>query len=200
MTDWGRCPPGVIAPNGVEPVAPVPDDLPPGLPPQRPYFVVVGTIEPRKNHAFLLDLWEVLGPDAPMLLICGSRGWNNEAVFARLDALPPEGTVREVSWLSDGALSALIAGAAGLLAPSHAEGFGLPPLEALRNGIPVVANDIPVFREFLEGHAEICPVFNQENWLTTIKKWGKDPSLAGNALDLEGLRWEDHFKIALRLS
>ena len=200
MRGHGRCPPGVVAPLGVEPAAPDPAALPEGLPPERPYFLAVGTIEPRKNHAFLLDLWQDLGPDAPPLLICGSRGWNNAAVFARLDALPPDGPVREVADLTDGALSALMAGAAGLLAPSAAEGFGLPPLEALRLGCRVMSSDIPVFRENLAGQAEIFPVSEREKWLTTIREWGQDPSRAGNIRDLDGLRWEDHFKIVLRLT
>ena len=200
MKEWGRVPPGVVAPLGVSPIVPDPEDLPEGLPPARPYFVTVGTIEPRKNHGFLLDLWEDMGVEAPPLLICGSRGWQNEAVFARLDALPPDSLVKEVSGLPDAALGALVGGAAGLLAPSLAEGFGLPPLEALRGGTPVIANDIPVFREVLGDYAQISPIFDREKWLTTVKKWGKDPSHAGKVSGFEAPSWEQHFNIVLRLT
>ena len=57
----------------------------------RPYFVMVGTIEPRKNHAMILQLWRALvdrhGKDAPRLVIAGKRGWENAQVFATLDLL-----------------------------------------------------------------------------------------------------------------
>ncbi|MGR3466504.1 MAG: glycosyltransferase family 1 protein, partial [Shimia sp.] len=72
-------PPGLVAHLGV--ALPDPKEMP--LPPQ-PYFVTVGTIEPRKNHALLLDIW-ARGERSP-LVIAGGRGWRNEGVFARLDA------------------------------------------------------------------------------------------------------------------
>ena len=149
MSGWGAVPQGIVAHLGT--VLPEPDDsdFPIGLPPEGPYFITVGTIEPRKNHKMLLDLWEKLGADAPVLLICGARGWNNDAVFGRLDALEPNARVREVTGLADGALMALIQGAHGMLFPSHAEGFGLPAIEALQLGTPVMCSNIATFRETL---------------------------------------------------
>ncbi len=92
--------------------------------------------------------WRALIPAAepPQLLVLGSRGWADPDLFARLDRAGP--AVREVSGLSDGAVAALIAGARGLLMPSLAEGFGLPVAEAMGRGVPVLAADLPVYREF----------------------------------------------------
>ena len=198
MRGWGRFPPALIAPLGVARAAPDPALLPPGLPPTRPYLVSVGTIEPRKNHALLLDLWKEMGAEAPPLLICGSRGWNNDAVFARLDALPPDGPVRELAGLPDEALAALVQGAAGLLCPSLAEGFGLPPLEARALGTKVLVNDLPVFREYLDPQTVFAPVSEREKWLITIKDWVSKPSGSKPRQGVEVPDWDGHFNIVLR--
>lgn len=197
MSLQGPVPPGIFAHLGT--MHPVPDasEIPHGLPPQTPYFITVGTIEPRKNHAFLLDIWERLGPDAPPLLICGSRGWNNDAVFARLDALPEDGPVRELPGLSDPALAALVSGAAGALFPSHAEGFGLPPLEAVLLGTRVLCNDLDVLREFLGYIPVYASVSDQYLWEDTIRNWCADLSDANLTADFEAPTWDAHFNTVL---
>lgn len=103
----------------------------------------LGTIEPRKNHAALLDAWQELArrlpPERlPRLYIIGRRGWENHAVFARLDALPKDGPVRELAGLDDGAVAFLLARSHGLLMPSRAEGFGLPLIEAAARGVDYI--------------------------------------------------------------
>lgn len=197
---WGRVPPSIVSHLGT--IEPVPDEqaVPEGLPTNRPYFVTIGTIEPRKNHAFLLDLWDEMGSDAPPLLICGSRGWNNDAVFARLDAMPDDSPVQELSNLSDGALLALMAGSAGTLFPTLAEGFGLPPIEALAVGSRVLCNDLPVLREILGQSAVFVPVFERENWLHTIKSWEGSPLAPHARVRFEAPTWDAHFKTVLRLT
>ncbi|WP_047453087.1 glycosyltransferase family 1 protein [Rhizobium rhizogenes] len=120
--------------------------------PQNPYFVTVGTIEPRKNHILLLRLWQHLaerdGPKAPRLVIVGKRGWENSHVLAMLERCPAlPGLVIEVPGLEDAALARLISGAAALLAPSFAEGYGMPITEALALRTPVIASNITSHRE-----------------------------------------------------
>lgn len=117
-----------------------------------PYFVVVGTIEPRKNHLLLLQIWRDLvraGADPmPHLHIVGKRGWECENVVDLLDrcsAIRP--FVTEHCGMCDDALRQLMRGARAILFPSFAEGFGLPLVEALHLGTPVIASDLPVFRE-----------------------------------------------------
>ncbi len=160
-----RPPPVHALPLGVAVAPPDPALLPPGLPPP-PFFVTLGTVEPRKNHALLLDVWEGW-PEAPPLLLLGSRGWGNEAVFRRLDARP-RGVV-ELSGLPDGAVSALLQRAEALLAPSLAEGFGLPSQEALALGCPVICGDLAVFRETLGDRAVMCRTFEPGEWRAAIE-------------------------------
>ncbi|MBK1634886.1 glycosyltransferase [Rhodovulum adriaticum] len=155
MARMGRVPPGLVAPLGIDPPRPDPAALPPDLPPTAPYFIALGTIEPRKNHALLLDVWEGFADDlppggVPTLVIAGRRGWRNERTFARLDAARARGLpIIERADLSDGAIAALLDGAAALLQPSLAEGYGLPPLEAAAQGTPVICTDLPIYRETL---------------------------------------------------
>ncbi|MGC1502606.1 MAG: glycosyltransferase [Sulfitobacter sp.] len=199
MQNWGRPPVGIVSHLGTVRPTCDPSELPDGLPPAQPYFVITGTIEPRKNHAFLLDLWDQMGSEAPMLLICGTRGWNNKAVFGRLDQLTPESPIRELPNLDDCTVSALVAQSAGLLFPSHAEGFGLPPVEALQLGTRVLCNELAVLREVIGDHATFASVFDQELWLKTIQSWKKTPPTADKAPVFVGPNWADHFKTVLRL-
>ena len=141
-----RCPPMAVAHPGLDlprhaASAPAPDGA--------PYFVILSTIAPRKNHLLLLQVWRELAsrPDAPRLLIVGRRGWENDTAFRLLDRGDFAGRVEERGRLPDGETAALLRGATALLFPSIEEGFGIPLAEALALGVPAIASDIPVFRE-----------------------------------------------------
>lgn len=200
MRKLGRVPPSCVSHLGT--ITPMPDlaEVPAGVLPAQPFFMTIGTIEPRKNHAFLMDLWDVMGTDAPPLLFCGSRGWNNDAVFKKLDNLPKNASIQEVSALSDAALAALIQRSAGVLLPTHAEGFGLPAVEALMLGARVLCNNLEVFTEILGDCADLVPVADSQRWLELIKRLEEVPSNAGDAKHFVGPSWADHFNIVLRLN
>lgn len=203
----GRIPPGVVAPLGINPLHP---DTTPAR--QHPYFVTLGTIEPRKNHALLLDIWEAMHRDlpphrVPHLLILGRRGWSNEPVFRRLDTLPfINQTVFEMPNLPDDAVANLLAHARALLFPSHVEGFGLPPIEAASLGTAVIVPPLPIYRETLGNYPVYATLDDSYSWMETIirladDKNDRDEPGAGqkyasqNAIKIP--QWDAHFKVVL---
>ena len=196
----GRVPPGLVASIGVDLAAPDPALLPHGLDLSVPYFVTLGTIEPRKNHAFLLDVWARLPTPAPRLYIVGNRGWADAALLARLDALPVDGPVRVLHGLPDGAVAALVAQARALLAPSLAEGFGLPPVEAASLGTPVIATDLAVTRELLGNKAVYLPATDLYPWIETIVRQAALPQIDGKKTVWQAPTWDAHFKTVLSLA
>lgn len=118
-----------------------------------PTVLVVGTIEPRKGHddalAAFERLWLQPGGPHPRLLIVGRPGWGTESLQENLRSHPAAGN--DLRWLKDASdelLDLLYATCHGVLVPSRAEGFGLPLLEAAGHGKPILARDLPVFREF----------------------------------------------------
>ena len=194
---WGEVPKGLVSYLGTDEPSELPDAKIKTR--RQPYFVCVGTIEPRKNVGFLLDLWDQMGSEAPGLCICGARGWNNEAVFRRLDALPLNAPVQEFSNLDDTDLRTLIAGSAGLLFPSHAEGFGLPAVEAARLGVPLICNDLPVFREILDNIPIYASVKDKYLWINEIRGLASATPGKQEQVSLGELTWNSHFKTVLSM-
>lgn len=199
--------PVIAAPLGVTPVAPAPgaDRVAQG----RPYFLVVGTIEPRKNHLLLLHAWRRMaaagsGP-VPLLLVVGRRGWENEQVLDVLERGPLAGReVRELGGLNDGELAGLMRGAHALLMPSFTEGFGLPVAEALAQGVPVIASAIPAHREVGAGVPEFLDPGDLPAWQAMIENYATpgSPFREAQMLRLRGWsapRWQTHMDTALAL-
>lgn len=136
----------------------------------RAYFVVCGTIEPRKNHVFLAALWrrlvESFGPRAPKLLVVGKRGWSYKPIVRALHDPALRGHVVEVSGVPTAAYRRLLEGARALLAPSLDEGFGLTVAEALAAGVPAIASDIPAHRE--QHGALFLSTDRPDDWIEAI--------------------------------
>jgi glycosyltransferase involved in cell wall biosynthesis len=158
------------------PVAPIfqtPRRIDPRLT-SRPYFVVCGTIEPRKNHLLLLSIWREMAKDplnTPALVIVGKRGWNAEAAIAALERSQDISRhIVEVSGLSTPALKQLMDNAIALLAPSLSEGFGLPVSEAATMGLPVIASDISTYRERTGPGIELVNPIDGLGWLRAIRE------------------------------
>lgn len=193
--------PVVIAPIGTRLVTAQPAAVPEGLDLGRPYFVTLGTIEPRKNHALLLDAWEELArrlPPAkmPQLFIIGRRGWENREVFERLDRLPAQGPVRELAGLDDGAVASLIEGSHGLLMPSRAEGFGLPLTEAAARGVVVICSPLASARELLGQYAHYLSPDDARAWAGAVSLLAGDLPLRLTPLAVP--QWHRHFDLVTR--
>lgn len=200
LANLGRVPPGITAHLGIDMAPADLAALPSNLNLSQPYFVTIGTIEPRKNHNLLLDVWARLPPPRPRLFIIGNRGWATPELFHRLDAFGAEDDVQVIHGLTDGAVTALVRGATALLAPSHAEGFGLPPVEAASLGTPVIATDLKVTRELLGDKAVYLPASDIYSWLDTIVSQ-TNASTAGiqRSAPMPLFTWEAHFKQVLSL-
>jgi alpha-1,3-rhamnosyl/mannosyltransferase len=114
------------------------------------FWLTVATIEPRKNLGALLDAIEILRgreSEAANLLLAGGHGWGASRIENRLVALHEEELVHSVGHVDTEWLRCALRRAEGLVMPSLAEGFGLPLLEAMASGCPVLCSDIPVFHE-----------------------------------------------------
>jgi glycosyltransferase involved in cell wall biosynthesis len=188
---------------------PRPQNMP--MVPLRPqsvaYFIVLGTIEPRKNHLLLLNLWTRLATTMaapPRLLVIGARGWENEQAVDMLErSRRLRGLVEEHNRLSDTAIGSLLSQARALLLPSFAEGFGLPMAEALASGVPVICSDIPVFREVGRDVPDYVDPLDLMAWQDAIVEYSRPDSPRRAAqmqrlADWQAPLWPDHFAIVER--
>lgn len=146
---------------------------------QRPYFITIGTIEGRKNHILLLQIWRRLaremGSATPYLVIVGQRGWEATHAIEMLDHAPELAQhIREFPRSDDAALTRLIAGARALLMPSFAEGFGLPVIEALQLGTPVIASDLGALREVSGGIPAFLDPIDGKGWESMVRSFTGD--------------------------
>jgi glycosyltransferase involved in cell wall biosynthesis len=168
-----------------------------------PYFVVLGTIEPRKNHLLLLNVWRrlvsELGEHTPHLVVIGQRGWECENVVDLLERCDPlRGVVHELGRCSDADLARYLVHARALLFPSFAEGFGLPLVEALKLGTPTVASPLAVFREIAGAVPDYVDSLDGPAWAQAIREYA-EPAHPRRGAQLERMRgfrgptWKDHF-------
>jgi glycosyltransferase involved in cell wall biosynthesis len=175
-----------------------------------PYFVVIGTLEPRKNHALLLKVWERLvqrhgTSAAPRLVLIGQRGWDIESLARELERSPAlQEVVIERPDCGDAELARWLGHARALLLPSFAEGYGLPLIEALAARVPVLASDLAVFRELAGSLPDYLDPIDGLAWLSAIEDYAR-PGSAARAAQLRGLAgfeaptWRAHFQAVDRL-
>ena len=171
--------------------------------PSRPYFVMIGTIEARKNHLLMLKIWQRLvqdlGEKAPMLILIGQRGWEIGEVAQILDQDHSlQGHVVELGRYSDAQMIGILSGARALLMPSFAEGFGIPVIEALQSGAPVIASDLGVFREVAgDIPLYLCPD-DAAGWIDAILSYSAGSEDRQRQLSLianyVAPTWGDHFR------
>ena len=158
-------------------------------------LLMVGTIEPRKNHALALEAMELLwarGIDVN-LCIAGKRGWMVDDLVSKLSKHDESRRrLRFIDNPSDAELVHCYRQSAALLIPSVGEGFGLPLIEAARFGTPILASDIPVFHEVAGKHATYFPLGSAGELAAAIESWlvARENGAAPRSDAIHCLSWE----------
>ncbi len=209
FADFGRAPPGLVCHLGVD--RPSRSAQIYEKPAEKPNFVIIGTIEPRKNHALLLSLWQEFKQSLPFgqvphLHVIGRRGWGNESVFNILDSGDKVMEhVTEHNGLSDSEMQVRLGQSWGLLSPSFTEGFGLPPVEAAHAGVPVICSDIPVYHEILGDYPAYLNQYNNLEWDREIRARAMGPretvaERQKRADTIQLSSWDQHFDHMFRFT
>jgi glycosyltransferase involved in cell wall biosynthesis len=136
---------------------------------EKPYLLMVGTIEPRKNIPFLIEVYEALKDFDGDLVLAGGLGWKTGATLRAISESPRRSGIRVLKHLDDAQLSALYAGAAAFVFPTRYEGFGFPPLEAMGRGAPVIAARNSSLPEVLGEAADWVDGFDAEEWAGKVR-------------------------------
>ena len=161
-----------------------------GLDNARPYLLFVGTLQPRKNLGLLIEAfaqlrggWDPAGGVLPRLALGGKKGWLYDTLFAQVRQLGLEDDVRFLGYVADGDLPALYSGAAAAVLPSLYEGFGLPALEAMACGTPLLAANASSLPEVTGDAALLVDPRDAGAWTAALDRVLHDPELRAD------LRW-----------
>jgi glycosyltransferase involved in cell wall biosynthesis len=165
-------------------------------------FLMVGTLEPRKGHLQVLDAFECLWKaDMPInLVIAGKKGWMVDDLVERLSGHSELNT--RLFWLqgiSDKYLERVYAESTCLIAASYGEGFGLPLIEAAQHKLPVIARDIPVFREVAGDHAYYFKVEQPYQLAKAIESWLSLMNI-GQHPNVDNMPWLTWYESTAQLS
>ncbi|MBI3231199.1 MAG: glycosyltransferase family 4 protein [Burkholderiales bacterium] len=158
---------------------------------QRPSFLMVGTIEPRKGYAQTLAAFDLLwqqGTDVNLVIV-GKQGWLVEAIIKHLKEHTEKG--KRLFWLagvSDEMLQHLYQGCSALLASSEGEGFGLPLIEAAQHGLPLIVRNLPVFEEVAGQYAHYFSGLEGKDLAQAVQAW-LSLHVAGQAPQSKQMPW-----------
>lgn len=159
----------------------------------RTVYLMVSTIEPRKNHVYLLDAFELswaAGQDVALCFI-GRSGWKNEALMQRIASHAELGRKLFVFGnADDGDLEYAYRHARALVFASVVEGFGLPLVEAMQRGLPAMVSDIPVFREIGEDYAAYFDLSQPQTLADLVQRF-ESSGLFPARRPLQGWSWPD---------
>ncbi|HEX7638441.1 MAG TPA: glycosyltransferase family 1 protein [Burkholderiaceae bacterium] len=166
------------------------------------YLLTVGRLEPRKNHLALVRAYAQLSEPRPPLLVVGQRDFDHDEVFAEVATLGLQDQVKFLEAVDDAALPALVRHARVFAYPSFAEGFGMPVLEAMASGVPVVTSSTTALPEVAGGAALTAPPDDPKAIADAIERLLFDAALR-RRLSAEGLaqaekyRWDASAKALL---
>ena len=137
------------------------------------YFLYVGTIEPRKNLERLISAYNIFcqrHSGAPKLVLAGGKGWLDGGIYSRVKELGLDKQVIFTKYVPAADMNPLMCGALAFVFPSLYEGFGMPPLEAMASGVPVLASDAASLPEVTGDCAVICDAYSEENIADGMEK------------------------------
>lgn len=176
-------------PNGVIP----PPSLERTIPP-RPLVLMVGTIEPRKDHHTLLKAMELVWAERPDtdLIVLGRPGWLADDIVTAITAAAERRPLRWLNDADDAELERCYAAATVAVYPARYEGFGLPVIEAMARGVPMVASDAPALVEVSGGHACHVPIGDAAAFAASIIRFIDDAALRARFTDA-ALDWSMRF-------
>lgn len=137
---------------------------------ERPYLLSLGTLEPRKNYPFLIEVFEQLQGFDGDLVIAGMKGWKCEPILARIQTSPQAARIRYLEYVPEKQLAALYAGAELFVFPSLYEGFGFTPLEAMACGTPALISTNGSLPEVCGGGAELVSELNVDLWCEHLQR------------------------------
>ncbi len=153
-------------------------ELPADIPPR--FALHVGTLEPRKNISSLLACWRFLRAqmsDVPILVLCGQFGWKTDELEAEVAAAANEGWLQHLGYVPKAELARLYSQASVVVFPTLYEGFGLPAVEAMAAGTPLVCSDIPVLHEVAGEAALFAPPERPEEMALQVQRVLTDGNL-----------------------
>ena len=161
---------------------------------QRPYVLFVGTLEPRKNIPLLIEAFARVRSEHPQLqlVLVGGRGWLDAPIFAAHDRSGVGSSAHFVGWLEARDLAVLYSQAAVFVLPSLYEGFGLPVLEAMACGAPVVCSNAGPLPEVAGDAALLLTPEEPDAWAEAIKRVLGDSQLSAD-LRARGMRRAELF-------
>lgn len=155
------------------------------------FFLAMGQRSPYKSFKTLIDAWAKMAPqERPQLVITGSHG--DDPLRALVEQANLEDSVELKTWISDEELEDLFAGAIALIEPTIAAGFGMPALEAMGRGVPVVISDIPVFREIAGPSCFYFDPQNSKQLMSVVQEVRKNKKLRDNYSRLS-IEWASQY-------
>lgn len=158
-----------------------------------PFIFYLGTIEPRKNLERLINAYEIFTTwrkDVPLLVLGGKKGWLSEGIYQRAMLLKDK--IRFTGFIEEEDLPVLYSRASLFVFPSLYEGFGLPLLEAMSFGVPIIASDIPTNREVLGEAGYYFPAEDVEALAKCLTKLWDDEKLRMELSEVGRKKIEDY--------
>ncbi|MCR4639762.1 glycosyltransferase family 1 protein [Ruminococcus sp.] len=170
------------------------------------YFLYVGTIEPRKNLERLISAYAAfakkVGEKAPKLVLAGGKGWLDKGIYCRVEKLGMEKNIIFTKYVPSEDMNPLMCGALAFVFPSLYEGFGMPPLEAMACGVPVLASGEASLPEVTGDCAVICDAYDIKSIARGLYKLYSDEKLRSElsrrGLErAQGFTWERSAKMLM---